>query len=307
MFSKLIKTIENNFGFLLLASAVIAFLVPQYFLWGENFTDKFLMFAFFLGCLKIDFKEVLHLKNSIKKLIFFVLFNLVLLPVIFYSLSFSLSIDTRLGLFLLAAISGAVMTPLIANIFRLKILWSVAFVSLTSVLMPFTLPVLVKLFFDISFEISLLEMMFFLLKIVFIPFVLAMIFKKYLVKITKKIIKLSGFIGSINMAIFLGILIAVNQPFLALNLFTWEAAFILVLLFILFFARFLIGFFMPYENAKERWTNSLMFGNMNNGLVVLLAAEFFSPQVLFVALLSSVPWVMAQPIFQKMVQVFYKK
>lgn len=302
-----LKTIENNFGFLLLASAILAFLAPEYFLWGENLTDELLMFALFLGCLKINFREVLHLKNNTLKLILFALFNLVLLPIIFYFISPFPDLDLRLGLFLLLAISGAVATPLLASFLQLKILWAVAFVSLTSILMPFTLPILVKLFFGISLKVSLFEMILFLAKIIFIPLTLAIIFRRYLAKFTKKILKVSGFIGTLDMAVFLGILIAVNQPFLAENIFSLNSTYILAILFLLFLIRFLSGFFMPHENNKERWTNSLMFGNMNNGLAILLAAEFFSPQVLFVVLLSEIPWVVAQPIFQKMVQVFYKK
>ena len=306
MFLKLIKIVENNFGFLLSAFAILAFSMPQYFLWGENLTDELMMFALFLGCLKINFEELLHLKNNFKKLILFVLFNLVLLPSIFYFISPFLNQDTRLGIFLLLAISGAVVTPLVAGFLNLKILWSISFVTLTSVLMPLTLPILIKLFFSISLKISFLEMMIFLAKIIFIPALLIIFLKKYLPKTTNQILKVSGLIGAIDMSIFLGILVAVNQKFLALNLFTFDAILILGLLFLMFIIRFLIGFFMPYENKKERWTNSLMFGNMNNGLVILLAAKFFNSQVLFVVLLSEIPWVVAQPIFQKIYQIYYK-
>lgn len=306
MFLKYIKIIEKNFGLVLLVSAILAFLFPEYYLWGENYTDVMLMFALFLGCLKIDFTEILHLKNNIKKLVIFVLLNLILFPIIFYLISPYLNIDIRLGLFLLFAASGAVVTPLLASFLGLKILWAMVFVSLTSVLMPFTLPVLTKIFFSISLDVSLFSMMVFLAKIVFIPLFLSIIFRKYLTKFTKQILKVSGFIGILDMAIFLGILIAINQPFLSVNLFAFNTIPILGLLFLTSLSRFLFGYFMPGENNQEKWTNSLMFGNMNNGLIILLAAKFFNPQVLFVVLLSEIPWVFSQPIFQKLFQVYYK-
>lgn len=303
----LFKIIEKNFGFLLLISAILAFIFPQYFLWGKQYTSGLLMFALFLGCLKINFSEIFHLKENFLKMLLFVCLNILLLPLIFFFLSFALDQEIRIGFFLLLAVSGAVITPLLASFLSLKILWSTVFVILTSAIIPFTLPFLTHFLFGISIEISILEMTLFLVKIVFIPATLAIFFKKFLIKLTTTVTTFSGFVGSINMAIFLGILIAINQPFLSENLFQSSTIPLLLGLFFLFFLRFVLGFYMPSSDEKEKWTNSLMFGNMNNGLMILLAAEFFTPKVLFVVLLSEIPWVFAQPIFQKLIQTFYKK
>ena len=301
------KAIEKNFGFLLLVSAILAFIFPQYFLWGESFTDELLMFALFLGCLKINFSEIFHLKENFLKMLFFVALNILLLPLIFYFLSFTLDQEIRIGFFLLLAISGAVVTPLLASFLNLKILWSTVFVILTSAIIPFSLPFLTHFLFGISLEISVLEMTLFLAKIVFVPALLAILFRKFLPKITTSIFLFSGFVGSINMAIFLGIITAINQPFLSENLFQVSTVPLLLGLFLLFFLRFALGFYIPSSDQKEKWTNSLMFGNMNNGLVILLAAEFFAPKVLLIVLLSEIPWVLAQPVFQRLVQSFCKK
>jgi len=301
------KAIEKNFGFLLLISAILAFIFPQCFLWGKDFTDELLMFALFLGCLKINFSEIFHLKENFLKMLFFVFLNILVVPIIFYFLSFSLDQEIRIGFFLLLAVSGAVVTPLLANFLNLKILWSTVFVILTSAIIPFSLPFLTYFLFGISIKISILEMTLFLAKIVFVPATLAILFRKFFTKVTTSITLFSGFIGSLNMAVFLGFLTAINQPFLSENLFQFSTIPLLLGLFLLFFLRFILGFYMPASDQKEKWTNSLMFGNMNNGLMILLAGEFFAPKVLFVVLLSEIPWVLAQPVFQKLIQAFYKK
>ncbi len=305
--TRILNSIERNFGIILLISAIFSYFFPQYFLWGRNFTDELLMFALFLGSLKIDFSEVFHLKKNFGKMIFFVLLNIAILPLIFYGISFGLNQEIRIGLFLLFAISGAVATPLLASFLRLNILWSTVYVVITSALIPFTLPLLVKILFNISIEIPILEMTIFLAKLVFIPATLAIILKRFFPKLTKNIIPFSGSIGSIDLAFFLAIIVAVNEKFLAENLLQISTLWILFLLFILFLFLFILGFYMPFKNKTERWTNSLMFGNMNNGLVILLAAEFLTEKVLLVVLLSEIPWVLAQPIFQKTIQKFHKE
>ncbi len=301
------KFIEKNFGLILFLSVVFAFFFPQYFLWGKNHTDKLLMLAIFLGCLKIDFSEVFHLKKNFVKMIFFIFLNIGLLPLLFYFLSSGLNQDTRIAFFLLFAASGATATPLIASFLKLKVLWSTVFVILTSALIPFSIPFLFKVLFGVSVEISFIEMCFFLFKIVFFPSAVAIVFKKFFPKVTQSFFLVSGSLGSFTIALFLGIVVATNQIFLSKNLFLASTFPLLTALIFFFVFKFALGLFMPSQNSQEKWTNSLMFGNMNNGLMILLASRFFSPQTVFVVLLSEIPWILFQPVFQKVVQKFYKE
>ncbi|NQY66530.1 MAG: hypothetical protein HRT72_02240 [Flavobacteriales bacterium] len=297
----LVRLVENNFGALLFIFGVTAFFFPGLFTWGEEFSSIFLMLSLFLGCLKIDFSEIIHIKKNVGRLCLFVLLNLIIHPLVFFAISFALDQYIRVGMFLILATSGAVVTPLLASILNLRILWSAVYVVISSALLPFTLPFLTKNLFNIELEISILEMMLFLAKMVFIPSLLAFIFRQFLPTITIKIKTVSGLVGSIGMSIFLGIVIAVNEPYLGKHMMSMNTLYITALMFVLFFARFLLGYLMPSESKIEKWTNALMFGNMNNGLMILLASQFFGPEVLFVVLLSEIPWVSVQPIFQTFV------
>lgn len=304
---KILKTVEKNFGILLLLTAFFAFLFPSGFLPLRSITDELLMFALFLGCLKINFADALHVKANLGTMGFFIVLNIVLLPLAFFMMSFWLDADIRIGLFMLMGVSGAVATPLLASFLELKILWSSVFVILTSVLVPLTLPLLIKWCFGIAVDISMVGMMLFLAKIIFIPAVLAVCFRRFLPKLTLSVFPYTGFVGSLTISLFLGVVVALNQTSLSENLFHWSTMPVLFMLFALFIFRFFLGFSMPANSQAERWTNSLMFGNMNNGLVVLLAAEFFTAKVLFVVLLSEVPWILAQPVFQKLVHKYHKE
>jgi len=303
---KIFKIIEKNFGFLLIVSAILAFYFPHWFLWGENLIDEFLMFALFLGCLKINFSEIFHIRENFLKILFFAFLNTIIFPVVFYYLSFFLDQEIRLGFFLLFGVSSGVLTPILAGFFDLKILWSIVFVVLSSIIVPFSVPFLLELLFKTSVEISTIEMVLFLTKIIFIPAILAIVFKKIFSKIIKLIFLFSGGLGGLSIVICLGIIIAVNQDFLFENLFHFSTIPIVIGLCFLVLFKFMFGFYLPFVDQKERWTNSLMFGIMNNGLIILLATEFLTEKVLFVVLLSEIPYVLCQSIFQKILQKFYK-
>ncbi len=289
----MIKTIENNFGLVLLVFGILGFLVPQFFLPIKDFGDELMMFALFLGFLKLDFSEVTHLKENKLKMGMLILSYLVILPLAFFALSNGINEDLRLGVFILLAISSAMLCPLLAGLLRLKVLWVTVFVVFTSFLVPFTAPLLLKWCFGVTAEISMSMMILFLSKMVFIPALSAYFCRKWIPSIAENLKKQSGILGVVCMSVFLAILIAGNQVALEQSLFSPFAFQALVGLFILFFVLYFIGYFLPTKNTKERLTNSLMFGNMNNGLSILLVAEFFNPEVLLVVLLSEIPWVLA--------------
>lgn len=302
-----LKLIEHNFGVVLLISTILAFLFPQWFLWAVENADIFLMLALFFGCLKIDFSELIHLKSNLPKLFMFIAFNLIVYPSIFYAVSFYIPQDIRVGVFLVMGISGAVMTPLLASLMNLKILWAVSYVVFSSLLVPFTMPLLVNLFFGIQLNVSFLNMSLFLMKIIFIPVFsaigLRLIWQRFVIKVTQ----FTGSFGTITISLFLAIIIAKHQTTLLESFFKIETLWIVFLLIFVYFVRFFVGWIAPWTDKKERWTNAMMFGNLNTGLAIIIAAEYFNPMVLLVVLLGEIPYVLSQPIFQKIYYTFQNK
>jgi len=298
------KFIETHFGLCLFIASVVAFLFPDKFLFLSDLAPYLLMFSLFLGFLKIEVSEVFHLKTNFLKLLFLVFFSLFLLPVTYYFLSVGLEEGLRVGLFLIIAVSGAMMSPLLASFMKLKILWTTVFVILTTFLLPISLPFLLKTFFSISADIKFLDMFLFLGKMIFFPALFAFIFKRFLKKSVIAISKQASLLGVLNMCVFIAILVAPNQTFLEENLLTPHAFWIILWLFAVFLLKYVLGFLFPAQK-QERWTNALMFGNMNTGLAILFASQFFGPEVFFVTLLSEVPWLSAQMIFPFLKHKFY--
>lgn len=298
--------IEKNLGLCLVFFFVWALMKPSLFLPLKDGGDELIMLMMFFGFLKVQFNEIFHLKQNLKKLCGFIVLTLVIIPFIFWWLSPEMSEDLRLSLFLLLATSGATVTPILASFFGLKVLWTMGFVIFSSLVLPFTLPFLTDLLFGISVPINMLEMMVFLSKTIFIPALLAYLVRRYWSAGGQKISQVSGVTGVIGMGLFIACVTARNQSFLMENFFSEFAIKSLLWIFGLNFLLFLIGFFMSGENQEERWSNALMFGNRNNGIIILLAAQFFSPAVLLIALLSEIPWVTAQFVFPWVKQKLYK-
>lgn len=302
MNKSILKKIEQNFGFWMLLFSLLGFTFPKLFTWGGNITDELLMFSFFVGCLRINFEDAVHLRSNWGKLILFTVLNLIVLPLLFYVTTPFIGVDTRTGVFLIMAASGGMLTPLIASFVGLNVLWTVVYVILSSSLIPFVLPLLVELLFGVKMDVSGLDMVLFLSKIVFPPALLAFVIRKYAPKFSNKYMPYSGILGSINMSFFVAIIIAQNHAFLNAHLFSWSTIPLLILLFAVFIFRYLLGYFIPAKSKKERWTNALLFGVMNNGLIILFSNQYFTEQVMFVTLLSEIPWILAQPVFQKIYQ-----
>lgn len=292
------KFIEGNFGILLILSGILAYFFPQLFVWGNEIAAELLMFSLFLSGLKIKVEEVFYLKENIVRVIGLSLLYVVILPTLFALTTRFIPMETQLGIFLVIATSGAVMSPLLASFYDLKILWTTAFVVLTGCLVPFSLPFLTQQLFSLDVDISISGMIVFLAKMIFLPSFLAFAVRKCVPKLVEKILPYAGGIGGLNMMLFLSALVAANQVFIASNLYSLETAYKLSLVFSVFIGLYVIGYLLPSTDKQEKWTHALMFGNMNNGLVVLLSKEFFSSEVLFMTLLSIIPWAMAQPVFQ---------
>lgn len=301
----MIKALEENFGWGLLASGVLGYFFPALFLWGQEWADEMMILALFFGFLKIDLADLFHLKQNILKMFCFVVGSLFILPSFFWLVTPFLEFEIRQGFFLQLVAPGAVVTPILASFFRLNILWCTVFLVSTSFLFPFTLPLLCGFFFKLELIISRWEMMLFLAKMIFVPALSAFIFRRFLKQQTTKILRISGLLGSGTIMVFLAIIIAKNQSLLAEYLWQSRSLFFLIGLFGLFALRFLLGFILPASSLRERWTNSLMWGNFNNGLMILIAAEFFGPTVLLICLLSEIPWVLAQPTLQSLLKRYY--
>ncbi len=302
MIKKVSNYIQNHFSTIFFVLVCLALWQPAVLSPLQLHAEKLLMGALFLGYLKIEFGEFSHLQANATKIVILSIASVTLLPVCVFLLVFWLPLSTALGLTMIAAAPGAMMAPLIAGMWGLRVLWTSIYVILTSVLLPLTFPYIILILFGSKIEISVLDMSLFLAKMIIVPSVLAFVFKKISRTMAQKTSDNSGAIGTLCIAFFVAIIVASNRNFL-LDGFTQLQTFVsLGFMILLFLFRFWIGYLIPTQEKREKLTNCMMFGCMNNGIVIIVASKFFSPEVQLVLLLSEVPWSFSLPLFKKFLE-----
>ena len=299
MIKSVLKYIETHFGTILIFMVSIAFILPHLLAPLQEYIDKFLMIALFLGCLKIDFDEFSHLKANIHRIVILSVASMLLLPFVVFGLTFWLPLPIALGVTMVAAAPGAMMSPLIAGMYNLRILWTSVYVIISSIILPVFLPYLIVFLFGSKVDFSILEMSLFLTKMILIPATLAFIFKKYFRKASDFTAKNSGFVGTLLITVFIAAIIAGNRDFLISSFSAQQTYIALITMILVFILRFAVGYYIPSSELRERLTNCMMIGCMNNGIIIIVANRFFSSDVQLVLLLSEIPWSFSLPIFGK--------
>jgi BASS family bile acid:Na+ symporter len=255
------------------------------------------MIALFFGFLGINYQEFKHLKQNWPKMLILVFLHMLLLPAaVFYLFAF-LEFELQVGLFLVTAVSSAMVNPAIAGVLKLNVFWATVFVATSSIVLPFSLPLLVRFLLKIEIDLDTMAMFVNLIKLIFIPAVLALLVRYYSAKATQFLRSISSITSVISILLLLTVILAENKDFVRANLFSLLALQAVLYNLVVFAILFLVGYFTPGFALRERLTNSYMFGIMNSGVCFLIAANYFTPGIFLVAFFSEIGWIISQQVF----------
>ena len=59
----------------------------------------------------------------------------------------------------------------------------------------------------------------------------------------------------------------------------------------------LLGYFLPANSKKERWTNALLFWATNPVLFLVISSQFFSAEIFIGAFFAEIFWIVYQVLF----------
>ena len=120
----------------------------------------FMMLIMFLSFLKIDFRALLDTSApALARLSTLSFVKLIALPAVLYWITLWILPDYAVPVLLLSGISTGVVGPFIATLVGAEVTQVLRMVIVTSLLVPFSLPPLVKLLAGAHIEIPLSEMM----------------------------------------------------------------------------------------------------------------------------------------------------
>ncbi|MEN6508488.1 MAG: bile acid:sodium symporter [Smithella sp.] len=276
--------------FVVIASMAAAITYPDFGSRFQMFPVYCLMINFFLSYLSIDLDDVWKaLKGHSGQILAFTIMKLTILPVIMYFVFHFIAPDYALSALLLTGVSAGVVSPMISNMVRGNSSLVLVVVVITSALVPFTLPALIKAVAAKEAVISFLPMLKMLATVIFIPIVIVEFIRYLIPKLVAPILKVQFPVSLLMFALInLGVFYR-YAPF-----FKKEPSVIImatVVVFVLAAVYCVVGIlFFRNSSLANQLAGAVMFGNINNVLVIVFSSEFFGPVEPLVAAMYMIPF-----------------
>ncbi len=276
--------------FVVISSMAAALIFPDFAARFQVFPVYCLMINFFLSYLSIDLADVWKaLKGHGGPILAFIVTKLAILPVIMYFIFYFVAPDYALAALLLTGVSAGVVSPMISNMVRGNSSLVLVVVVITSALVPFTLPALIKVVVAKEVTISFLPMLKMLATVIFIPIILVEIIRYLIPKLVAPILKIQFPVSLLMFALInLGVFHR-YAPF-----FKKEPSVIImatVVVFVLASIYCVVGIlFFRNSSLENQLAGAVMFGNINNVLVIVFSSEFFGPVEPLVAAMYMIPF-----------------
>ncbi len=243
----------------------------------QPFLLYFMMLFLFLSFLKIDFRAFLDTSaSSLSRLALMTAVKLVALPAILYFLSLAVLPDYALPILLLSGISTGVVAPFMAAVVSADVAAVLRMVIVTSLIVPFSLPSLVKLLAGAEIEIPLSTMIELLAVVIFIPIIAVIFLRRYLPSLIQFLADRQFHISLVLFTLInLGVFSKYSHFF-----FSHPESIVLsiAVAYILSVIYFVTGLLMtPGLNSSERVAAGVSLALMNNVLVIVFSSRFFGP------------------------------
>lgn len=261
-------------------------------------TVYMMMAILYLAFLRIDFAALFRLgRADLVELAWWSLIKLLLLPVGLWLIFHWLAPGWSLPVLLLSGVSAGVTAPFFSQMLGGNASRTLQLTVLTSVLVPLTLPALVKLLAGAEIHIPFLHMARMLAQVIFIPLVLAWLTRRLAPALV-------GLLGRVQFPLVLASFFFINLGVFALysSFFFSQSHQVLAALVIacglalVYFAVvWLMGALSGWRMDIISCGSGLIF--VNNVLIVVFAANFFGPRNPLLAALYLVPlYVMLLPL-----------
>ncbi len=272
------------------ATIALGILFPRFFSVLQPFPLYCLIALFFLSYLPIEIGPfVREIRKSGLLTAFLVLLKIVLLPFIIWLFFHLVYPSYAPAALLLTAISTGVTAPFIAGLVGANAALVLIVVVVTSLLVPFTVPLVIKLLLARSASISMGEMIRMLALVVFVPMALVEMIRKARPALVAGIMRVRfplslALFGLINLGIFSQYAeFFYREP--SLILIASLVAVFLSLVYFIFGIASLRG--CP---VQDRLAGAVIFANINNVMVLVFAARFFGVLETTVAAMYNIPY-----------------
>ncbi len=280
---------ERYFWVFMIAGLVMGLIHPVLIDFFMSLLQPFLIVMLLLVFLKTDLAQILkHIKNY-RYMAFIVFMFMLVVPVLLFEATSLISPELAVGILLLTAMPAGAASPALTDIVKGNIALSTSILILTSIIAPFTVPVLFWALHVDGLAVTPWWIFKSLAFIIFLPMVISLIVRRFF---SEFIAKTTHIFTSINIFLLTLMVFAVigSQRNVILNDFIpilWQTVFLYLIFILLHVIGFLVGF---KEDKKGKIAISTGLTYMNNGMAIVLAASCFKPSILLFTILSELPW-----------------
>lgn len=243
----------------------------------------------FLVFLKTDMTGIIRQIKDYKLMVYLVFMYMLIIPSAFFLIINLFNRELAIGILLLTAMPAAVASSTLTDIIRGNTALSLGITVITSMIAPFTVPLLFGFINYNDLSIDTLLIFKDLAMLIFLPLTISLVLKRFY---QETILRVKASFTSVNIfLLFLMIYAAMgsqrdlilDQPLVII----WQTLF----LYLIFILLHIIGYVMGYRQDKEsRKAIAVGAAYMNNGMAIVLAAIHFEPSILVLMILSEFPW-----------------
>jgi BASS family bile acid:Na+ symporter len=237
----------------------------------------FMMILLFLSFLRIDFRSILHISSrGVIRLGTLAVAKLIILPAVLYWAALLIIPDYAVPTLLLSGISTGVVAPFMAALIAADVVQVLQMVIVSSILVPFSLPALVKLLAGARMEIPLETMVRLLSLVIFVPMGAVLILRRFFPGVPEKIAAYQYpislvFFGIINLGVF-----SKYASFFFGN--PGQVIISVAVAYALSAIYYAAGFLTsPGVGHAERLAAGVSLAVVNNVLVIVFSSRFFGP------------------------------
>jgi bile acid:Na+ symporter, BASS family len=268
----------------------VSILWPQAGAPFQSYPMIFMMMLLFLSFLSIPVESILRTARGCwLKLCGWLVLKLVLLPAGLYYLFRAVCPEYALSALLLGGISTGVVSPFFSTLLNANTALVIMMVTASSILVPFTLPLLVGTLADQTLVISLPAMVRLLAQVILAPLVAAEALRFLSFRVAERISR-----NHYGLSLILCILVILAVVSRYADFFyhkPWVILEAVVVSAVLAVSSFVAGGLASLRQPlDDRLSIIISFGIINNILVVVFSSEFFGPIEPLVAMVYIVPF-----------------
>lgn len=278
LLARLKHLFAENQIMIVLFGIILGTIFSSTFAWLNAYTTPLLIIVFFTSSLRLSLDELKDYGKDWRMILIATVFMLVVLPFALFVPAKYLAPDWALPLLIMGAMPTGMTIALIADYFGGKTALALLITAATSLVAPFSIPLVFKIAIGTYVPIPMLSMFWSLFVTIVLPLVLALLVKRAVPRLVERH---SGVFREISVVAF-GILVtgitASSTGTNSFHISLQDVGVLIVATLGLGLLTWLSYDIVPWRKPPERMTIALCMVYLNNTLALFIADKFFRDQ-----------------------------